>query len=264
MDAAARRYASHHVPRYTSYPTAADFTPMVTAREHATWLGGLDAEASVSIYLHVPYCREICLYCGCNTKMAVRDDVVASYRRALEAEIALVSGLVRKRLRTARLHWGGGTPSILGPDGLQSVLTALWDRFSFESVSSTRSGVLLYSGDAIERIARVDRVIFDKTGTLTLPELDVANAANIPADVFDLAGRVALASRHPVAAAVARAAATKSPLPGIEEEPGQGVHGLLDARARPRVYRPDGLSLVAQERPVRRSGRRGLAGDRRR
>jgi len=90
------------------------------------------------------------------------------------------------------------------------------------------SGVLLNSGDAIERIARVDRVIFDKTGTLTLPELDVANAANIPADIFDLAGRVALASRHPVAAAVARAAAAKSPLPDIEEEPGQGVHGMLD------------------------------------
>lgn len=133
MDSAARRYASHNVPRYTSYPTAADFTPMVTAREYATWLGGLDAEASVSIYLHVPYCREICLYCGCNTKMAVRDDIVASYRRALEAEIALVSSLVKKRLRIARLHWGGGTPSILGADGLQSVLTVLRDRFSFES-----------------------------------------------------------------------------------------------------------------------------------
>jgi len=90
------------------------------------------------------------------------------------------------------------------------------------------SGVLLNSGDAIERIARIDRVIFDKTGTLTLPELDVANAANIPADIFNLAGRVALASRHPVAAAVARAAAAKLPLPGIEEEPGQGVHGMLD------------------------------------
>jgi Cu2+-exporting ATPase len=86
----------------------------------------------------------------------------------------------------------------------------------------------LNSGDAVERMARVDRVIFDKTGTLTLPELDVANAANIPADVFDLAGRVALASRHPVAAAVARAAAAKSPLPDIEEEPGHGVHGMLD------------------------------------
>jgi P-type Cu2+ transporter len=90
------------------------------------------------------------------------------------------------------------------------------------------SGVLLNSGDAIERMAEVDRVIFDKTGTLTLPELDVANAGSIPSDVFQLAGRVALSSRHPVAAAVARAAAATSPLPEIEEEPGQGVHGLVD------------------------------------
>ena len=90
------------------------------------------------------------------------------------------------------------------------------------------SGVLLNSGEAIERLAAVDHVIFDKTGTLTLPELDVTNAAAIPTDVFTLAGRVALSSRHPVAAAVARAAKASAPLPGFQEEPGQGVHGLLD------------------------------------
>ena len=90
------------------------------------------------------------------------------------------------------------------------------------------SGVLLNAGDAIERLAEVDRVIFDKTGTLTLPELDVANAAGIPADVFQLAGRVALSSKHPVAAALARAAKASSPLPGIEEVPGEGVHGRWD------------------------------------
>lgn len=91
-----------------------------------------------------------------------------------------------------------------------------------------RSGVLLNSGDAVERLAEVDRVVFDKTGTLTLPELDVANAASIPQDVFDLAGRLALASHHPVAAAVARAARAKSPLAGAEEIAGQGVRGLVD------------------------------------
>ncbi|NOJ44881.1 heavy metal translocating P-type ATPase [Bradyrhizobium archetypum] len=90
-----------------------------------------------------------------------------------------------------------------------------------------RAGVLLNSGDAIERVAEVDRIIFDKTGTLTLPELDVVNAAAVPADVFDLAGRLALASHHPVAAALARAAGAKSPLPGITEQPGQGVRGIL-------------------------------------
>ena len=91
-----------------------------------------------------------------------------------------------------------------------------------------RTSVLLNSGDAIERLAEVDRVVFDKTGTLTLPELDVANAASIPTDVFDLAGRLALASHHPVAAAVARAANAKMPLAGVEEVTGQGVHGFVD------------------------------------
>jgi len=90
------------------------------------------------------------------------------------------------------------------------------------------SGVLLNSGDAIERIAAIDHVIFDKTGTLTLPELDVTNAETIPAEIFALAGRVALSSRHPVAAAVARAAKAAAPLAGFQEEPGQGVHGVLD------------------------------------
>lgn len=91
-----------------------------------------------------------------------------------------------------------------------------------------RAGVLLNAGDAIERVAAVDTVVFDKTGTLTLPELDVVNAAAIPADVFALAGRVALASHHPLAAAVARAAAARAPLEGIVEEPGQGVRGVVD------------------------------------
>ncbi len=91
-----------------------------------------------------------------------------------------------------------------------------------------RAGVLLNSGDSIERLAEVDRIIFDKTGTLTLPELDVVNSAGIPSDVLRLAGRLALASHHPVAAAVARASNAKSPLAGIREEPGQGVRGFVD------------------------------------
>jgi Cu2+-exporting ATPase len=91
-----------------------------------------------------------------------------------------------------------------------------------------KSGVLLNAGDAIERLAEADHVIFDKTGTLTLPELEVVNAANIPADVFALAGQLALSSHHPVAAAIAQAAGAKSPLVGAVEEPGQGVRGAID------------------------------------
>jgi len=86
-----------------------------------------------------------------------------------------------------------------------------------------RAGVLLNSGEAIERLAGVDTVLFDKTGTLTLPESEVVNAEDVPPDRLALAGRLALSSRHPLAAAVARAAGAKTPLSAIEE-PGQGVH----------------------------------------
>jgi len=109
-----------------------------------------------------------------------------------------------------------------------------------------RAGVLLNSGDSIERLAEVDRIIFDKTGTLTLPELDVVNSASVPTDVFDLAGRLALASHHPVAAAVARASNAKSPLAGIREEPGQGVRGFIDGEevrlGRPSFCKADDMA----------------------
>ncbi|MDN4987908.1 cation-translocating P-type ATPase [Bradyrhizobium arachidis] len=91
-----------------------------------------------------------------------------------------------------------------------------------------KAGVLLNSGDAIERLAEADHVIFDKTGTLTLPDLDVTNAADIPADILELAGRLALSSHHPVAAAVAQAAGAKVPIMGAVEEAGQGVRAMVD------------------------------------
>ena len=132
MNDIVRRYARLQVPRYTSYPTAAEFTPAVASADQRRWLRELDTSEAVSVYLHVPYCRELCLYCGCNTKQAMRDDVITSYRTALEREIALVSDALSGPVRIARLHWGGGTPSILGPDGLVSVMKILRNHFVFE------------------------------------------------------------------------------------------------------------------------------------
>jgi len=91
-----------------------------------------------------------------------------------------------------------------------------------------RSGVILNSGDAIERLAVVDTVVFDKTGTLTLPEPQIEDTADIDPDVLERAARLALSSRHPLAAALARAARERSPYPGAIEEPGQGVRAMID------------------------------------
>jgi Cu2+-exporting ATPase len=91
-----------------------------------------------------------------------------------------------------------------------------------------RCGVILNAGDAIERLAEIDTVIFDKTGTLTLPEPRVANAASVAPDLLERAARLALSSRHPLATAVAREARERVPFEGALEEPGRGVHAIID------------------------------------
>jgi P-type Cu2+ transporter len=93
-----------------------------------------------------------------------------------------------------------------------------------------RSGVILNSGDAIERLAEADTIAFDKTGTLTLPEARVDRTADIDPTMLERAARLALSSRHPLATALARVARERSPYPGAVEEPGQGVRAAIDGK----------------------------------
>jgi Cu2+-exporting ATPase len=94
-----------------------------------------------------------------------------------------------------------------------------------------RSGVFLNAGDAIERLAEADTIVFDKTGTLTLPEPRVINAQAVDPDLAAAAARLALASKHPLAAALARHAEIKAPFENAVEEPGRGVRTVVDDRA---------------------------------
>ena len=90
-----------------------------------------------------------------------------------------------------------------------------------------RAGIILNAGDAIERLGEADTVIFDKTGTLTLPEPRVVNAAAIDPELLQKASCLALSSRHPLAVAMARETATRTPFDGATEEPGQGVRAMI-------------------------------------
>jgi Cu2+-exporting ATPase len=90
-----------------------------------------------------------------------------------------------------------------------------------------KSGVIVNAGDAIERLAEADTVVFDKTGTLTLPEPRVVNADAIDPDLLQMAARLALSSRHPLAVALAHEASARTPFEGAVEEPGQGVRALI-------------------------------------
>ena len=101
------------VPRYTSYPTAAQFTGEVGAADLAARLDSVEADAALSLYVHIPYCHDICWYCGCNTGAANRAHRLTAYVEALEREIALVAARLRGRGRVARIAFGGGSPNSL-------------------------------------------------------------------------------------------------------------------------------------------------------
>ncbi len=121
--------AERSVPRYTSYPTAPHFSDAVDDTLAASWLAELDADLPLSLYLHVPFCRELCHYCGCATKAVRRAEPVLHYLDGLIHEITLVAGATRAR-RVEHLHWGGGSPQTLGEAGLSRALEALDRAFS--------------------------------------------------------------------------------------------------------------------------------------
>ncbi|MEZ0170130.1 oxygen-independent coproporphyrinogen III oxidase [Microvirga sp. TS319] len=113
------------VPRYTSYPTAPHFKPEVDKAIYAHWLSELAPNTALSLYLHVPFCAELCLYCGCHTTVARSYSPVASYVDLLAREIELVAKSLPNRMDVAHIHWGGGTPTILSGADLRRVMSLL-------------------------------------------------------------------------------------------------------------------------------------------
>lgn len=125
--------AERGVPRYTSYPTTPYFSAAIGPNDYAAWLDALPPAATLSFYLHVPYCTHLCLYCGCHTRATRRRDPVTRYAARLMDEIALLGRATAAR-RVVRLHWGGGTPSILGAAQLDATVGTLARHFDLSSL----------------------------------------------------------------------------------------------------------------------------------
>lgn len=119
------RYAGRNVPRYTSYPTAADFRNDLTPKEHAIRIKNIAPDSRISVYLHVPFCQQLCHYCGCHTKVVRRQEIITAYVDTLVKEIETVGNLAPNHLKIGHLSWGGGTPSIIGIEGIRRVMNAL-------------------------------------------------------------------------------------------------------------------------------------------
>ncbi len=119
------------VPRYTSYPTAVHFNAAIGPAEYRRWLDSPETGSSLSLYFHVPFCRSLCWFCGCQTTVARDQAVIASYASLLRTELAMVRDAIPARPIVRHVHFGGGTPTMLGADELRRIIATARQHFAF-------------------------------------------------------------------------------------------------------------------------------------
>ncbi|WP_242224867.1 oxygen-independent coproporphyrinogen III oxidase [Shinella zoogloeoides] len=127
------KYGEARLPRYTSYPTAPAFAPVVGAGTYGDWLSDIAPGTDASLYLHIPFCRSMCWYCGCHTTITQRDEPILDYIDMLRKEIDLVAERVGNRLKVRHVHFGGGTPTIMQPEEFRDLIGLLETRFGLSA-----------------------------------------------------------------------------------------------------------------------------------
>lgn len=133
------KYGEARLPRYTSYPTAPLFSAEVGAADCLDWIGTVPSNESASLYLHIPFCRSMCWYCGCHTTITERDQPILDYLDVMAREIHLVGKARREQLDIGEVHFGGGTPTIVKPEEFMELMGIL--RENFRIGASTRIAV---------------------------------------------------------------------------------------------------------------------------
>jgi oxygen-independent coproporphyrinogen-3 oxidase len=120
-------------PRYTSYPTALEFDDGFGETDYRQRLerANAQADAPLSLYAHLPFCEERCLFCGCNVVITKRRDVASEYLDGVLREIELLADALPRRRRVSQMHWGGGTPTYYPMPELTRLHQAIADRFEF-------------------------------------------------------------------------------------------------------------------------------------
>lgn len=115
----------NRVPRYTSYPPASRFLPAEGKVYQRRWLNVVPHGARLSLYLHIPYCKQICWFCACRTQAADRPGLIDSYLSVLLKEIATVRAELPDLVLLDRLYIGGGTPTMLTPEQMEYLLEGI-------------------------------------------------------------------------------------------------------------------------------------------
>jgi len=115
------------VPRYTSYPTAPQFGADVDGATVQSWIKAIPEGGKISLYVHIPFCRRLCWFCACRTQGTSTLAPVAAYVETLKAELTVLRGNLPSGVKIEHLHWGGGTPTLLGPAMITDLAAAIFD-----------------------------------------------------------------------------------------------------------------------------------------
>ena len=122
-------------PRYTSYPPATFFDSKFSNSDHERHIiqSNFEAPENISIYIHIPFCPQICHFCGCTTESGYTKPFLERYVDALIKEIEYVAKKIDKKRKVTQVHWGGGTPNAISYRYIERITNKLYDEFEFAS-----------------------------------------------------------------------------------------------------------------------------------
>jgi oxygen-independent coproporphyrinogen-3 oxidase len=117
-------------PRYTSYPTALEFSDSFGYDGYIKKLQSQDASRPLSLYFHLPFCKNACYFCGCNVVFTSKEDKMMRYLEYLKRELKILSGYVDCSRKVIQMHFGGGTPTFFNAPQLEEVIKEIRSFFS--------------------------------------------------------------------------------------------------------------------------------------
>lgn len=151
------------IPRYTSYPTAPHFSDKINGELYKSWLERIDENEELSLYFHIPFCHEMCWYCGCHTKISKRYAPIENYLHILLREISMIGDVLKKRHKVSHIHFGGGSPTILVPADFDLLMQKIRENFvvkddaqiaiEVDPRSVNQEKVLSYQKNGVNRIS---------------------------------------------------------------------------------------------------------------
>ena len=116
-------------PRYTSYPTAPEFSETFTQDDLKEFYKNQSDDRPLSLYIHMPFCRSACYFCGCNTIFTSKEDKKTRYIEYLKKELNILKNHLNTKRVVTQMHFGGGTPTFFSPSQLEVVITAIKEIF---------------------------------------------------------------------------------------------------------------------------------------